>query len=160
VRTPHGYALWSSSPSTEPLFSWSESDPGAVAFWSPDGRFVLVDDTSGSQLISIARRTVTPLLAFATLANPHAAQPPLLWHPAAGSPWSPDGTRIVFTAGNGDTWHGAALSKLGSVTIGLYVGEINGDGTPGTVTLIDAANDLAPSWSYADPSSAFLLPSG
>jgi len=160
VRTPQDFSLWTIAQTSAPIFSWPESDPSAIAFWSPDGRAVLVDDASGSQLISIARRTVTPLLTFATLANPHAAQPPLLWHPATGSPWSPDGTGIVFVAANDDTWHRSALPKLSSRTTGLYVGTINGDGTPGAAALIDAANGLAPSWGYADPSSVFLLPSG
>jgi hypothetical protein len=160
VRTPQDFSLWNIAQTSAPLFSWPESDPSAIAFWSPDGRAVLVDDASGSQLISIARRTVTPLLAFATQINPHATQPPLLWHPATCSPWSPDGTRIVFVAANDDTWHGSALPKLSSGTRGLYMGTINSDGTPGAARLIDPQGDAAPSWSYADPSSTFLLPSG
>jgi Tol biopolymer transport system component len=160
VRTPQEFSVWNVGQPGAAVYSWSEADPAAVASWSPDGRFVLIDDTSGSQLATIAARKVTSLLASASVANPHAAQPPFFWHPATGSPWSPDGTRIVFAAARGDTWHGAALpSGAGSQSGGLYVGAISGDGTPGAVTLIDPSDDRAPSWGYADPSTSFLLPS-
>lgn len=159
VRTPQEFSLWSVAQPNAPLFSWPEADPAAVAFWSPDGHNLLVENASGSQLVRPAARSVTPLLAYASEANPHTAQPPLLWHPATGSPWSADGTRIVFVAASGDTWHGSGLPRPSGGATGLYVGTINGDGTPGAARLIDPQGDAAPSWSYADPSTTFLLPS-
>lgn len=161
ARTAQQFSVYRVADSHAPVYSWVDDDPGAVAYWSPNSRFVLVQDMHGSQLASLTARTVTPLLVYATPLGPVSAPASGLWHPAAGSPWSADGSGIIFAATSADTWHGARLGTNSGTNddAGLFVGVIGGDGTPGDATRIDAARDLAPSWSYADPATTFLLPS-
>jgi hypothetical protein len=160
TRDPHGFAVWDVAKAGPARFSWPDGDPLAVAYWSPRGRCVLVQDTSGSQLVNLAAQSVTPLLVYGSEVNAHATRPPRWWHPSTGSPWSADGTAIVFAAASGDRWGGSPLPASGGGQMaGLYVGAIAGDGKVGAARLIEAGNDLAPSWSYADPSTVPLLPS-
>ncbi len=165
ARTPQGYSVWSAGQPGAARFSWPEADAAASATWAPSGDYLLVHDSRGAQLVNLAARTVAPLLVYASASNlpttnPPAAQPSELWRPATGSPWSADGTRIVFVARSGDMWGGSALPGKGQGrNAGLYVGQIQGDGAPGAATLIESGDDRAPSWGYADPSTTLLVSS-
>lgn len=157
VRTSQQFSVYRLATPSSPVYTWPDDDPSAIAYWSPDSRLVLVQDSHGSQLANPNARTVVPLLVYATTLGPVTAPASGQWQPAAGSPWRPDGSGIIFAATGADTWHGRLLGASGEQ--GIYVGVINGDGTPGDATRIDTAQDLVPSWSYADPSTTFLLPS-
>lgn len=158
VRTPDQFQLWRLG-ATAPTFSWPEADPEAMPWWSPNGQYVLVQDTAGWQLVDLAHQTVHSLLhaAKAPSSSIPADEHPASradWRPAAGSPWSADGTRIVFAAAAGDTWRGAALP--GGASAGLYVAPFAG-GSFGAASAIDNHADAAPSWSYLDPSVTYLV---
>jgi dipeptidyl aminopeptidase/acylaminoacyl peptidase len=172
VHTQQGFELTNVDAPGGTVYTWPEQDPAAVAYWSPDGHLVLVADSGGLQLVNPTTHSVTPLLAYATQANPHAAQPGQVspfWHPAAGSPWSPDGTRIVFVASASDRWRGEPLPAPRSAggntgsgatgLTGLYVAPLTSDGTAGAATLLGSGDVRGPDWSFIDPSAAFLLPS-
>ncbi len=166
ARTSRQFSVYRVADPSAPLYSWSDDDPAAVAYWSPNGHFVLAQDLHGTQLANPTARTLTPLLVYASALDEAPAPASGLWRPAAGSPWSADNTGIVFAATSADTWRGARLagsgtggSGSGDATAGLDVGAISSDGTPGSATRVDAADDLTPTWSYADPATTFLLPS-
>jgi hypothetical protein len=155
VRTPQSFELWSAEGGTAPLYTWPEPDPLALPFWSPDGRSLLVQDGAGWQLVDPKSHTVKVLLAYG---HPLAQQVPpgAAWHPAASSPWSPDGTRVVLVSVAGDTWQGSPLPQPQGSAQGLYVASVSAAHT-GTPSLIDSGPDRAPGWSALDPSTAFLV---
>jgi hypothetical protein len=155
VRTPQAFELWSLSGDTTPLFTWPESDPLALPWWSPDGRTLLVQDDHGWQLVNPAGRAVKSLLAYRSPpAQPLSAD--VLWHPVSASPWSPDGMLVVFVSVTGDTWQGAALPTPKGSAEGLYVAPLSASRI-GQPALIDSGDDRAPSWSAVDPSTAYLV---
>jgi len=153
VRTPDQFQLWPLG-AAEPAFTWTDTDAGAMPWWSPDGRYVLVQDASGWQLVDLAHQTVRAVLRYASV------QPTVLradWRPASGSPWSADGTRMVFAAGTGDSWGGHPVPPPpGGGGTGLYVAAFAA-GSFGAATAIDGHSDAAPSWSYLAPSTTFLV---
>jgi hypothetical protein len=137
-------------------FSWGESDPLALVWWSPDSKRLLVQDSSGLTLADVARKAATPLLVYRSPLPAQTVAPSDSWHPATGSPWSPDGSRIVFASGSGASWRGVALVAPHGGEIGLYVAAPmdTGGNAP---ALIDDHVDSAPSWSSPDSSSTFLV---
>lgn len=155
VRTATAFAVWrvGASAPVAPIYTWDESDPYALAWWSPDGHFVLVRDQAGLALADLRAGTTRALLtsaAPAAVSGSHAG-----WRPLAGSPWSPDGTRIVFADPGTSAWQGHALPapKGGG---GLYVATINAGGQP---QLIASGPIAWPGWSYLDPSVSVLVAS-
>jgi hypothetical protein len=155
VHTSDGFALRPLDANAAPLFSWRDPDAGALAWWSPDGSMLLVRDAGGLKLVDVGRQSVTDLLSVpggetgeTTGGAAHA-----FWSPAIGSPWSADGTRIVFASGAGATWRGAALAQPSHGDAGLYVASVRDNARP---ALIDSNADTAPSWGYLDPSTVLL----
>lgn len=154
VRTPSGFELWRIGAGT-PFYTWPEADPYALPWWTPDGRALLVHDAAGWQLVDVARRTVRTVLRYAT-PLPAPTNPPVDWRPAADSPWSPDGARVVLAGAVGDAWQGHPLQTRSGVPNGLYVASYSA-GAFGTAALITGGDDAAPSWSTLDPSTTFLV---
>jgi hypothetical protein len=76
------------------------------------------------------------------------------WRPAAGSPWSPGGDRFVFAGVSRETWQGKVLPTPHGGATGLYVADPSSNAAP---KLIDSGEDRAPTWSYLDPSTVFLV---
>lgn len=152
VRTSATFAVWrvGASPATT-AYTWNEDDPYALAWWSPDGRYVLVRDRTGLSLADPQAHTTRQLLASAAPAPSGASAP--TWHPLAGSPWNADGTRIVFADDDQGSWQGHALptSQEGG---GLYVASIGGGPAP---QLIASGRVAWPSWSYLDPNASLLV---
>lgn len=161
VRTPDHFQLWALGASA-PTFSWPEADPDAMPWWSPNGQYMLIQDATGWQVVDLTHQTVHSLLRSATAPGKSspADEPPASrtdWRPASGSPWSADGTRIVFAAAAGDAWRGTTLPALpGGASAGLYVAPF-ASGSFGAASAIDGHADAAPSWSYLDPSATFLI---
>ncbi len=137
-------------------FSWRESDPLALVWWSPESKRLLVQDANGLTLVDVTRQAVTPLLVYRSPLPAQTVAPSDSWQPATDSPWSPDGSRIVFASESGASWRGAALVAPHSGDIGLYVAAPvdTGGSAP---ALIDDHVDSAPSWSSPDASSTFLV---
>ena len=138
------------------LFSWPDSDPFAQPWWAPDNNRVLVLDQSGVYLVNVPKHAVT---ALGTTAPADTTLSPTRnwWHPATSDPWSPDGSRIVLAAGGGDTWLGKRFPAPSGSSHGLYVVSISSEGGAGSPSIIDSGDDAAPAWSYADPSTTFLV---
>lgn len=156
-QTPTAFEVWEVGGQAErsTVFSWPEADPTALAWWSPDSRYVLVRDRAGLWLADVrAHRTRQVLASAGGEAGPAA---PASWHPLAGSPWSADGRQIVFADPGTGTWQGHALPTPRGGTGGLYVASIGAGGA--VPRLIDSGHDAWPSWSYLDPSASFLVAS-
>ncbi|HET9981603.1 MAG TPA: hypothetical protein VFQ32_14240 [Ktedonobacterales bacterium] len=153
LRTTEGFSVWDVAHPGQPLVAWTEDDPAALPWWSPDGRRILVQDSSGWKLVDIARKSVRTLVTMPG-AKPTDISGVTSWSPAAGSPWSPDGVRFVFTGSVHETWQGKPLPAPHNSAVGLYVADPASNAAP---TLIDSGADFSPQWSYLDPSSVFLV---
>ena len=158
VRTPTYFQLYAVASPTEPVFTWPETDLVALPWWSPDSRAILVQDATGWQQVDLPHHTIRPLLVYTQPGASVSLAANTDWHPAATSPYSPDGSQVVFAAPAGSTWLGSPLPSPHNGTTGLYVASFQSD-SPGQGTLIDSGADYAPGWSYLDPSTAFLLAS-
>jgi len=158
IRTPTDFQLYTTTASDSPLFSWPETDLTALPWWSPDGRSVLVQDSTGWQQVDVIHHTVRQLLTYSQRGAPTNPGANPDWRPAATSPFSPDGSQIVFAAPASSTWLGDQLPYPHNSSTGLYIASIQ-SGSPGRATLIDSGADYAPGWSYFDPSTAFLVAS-
>ncbi|MGZ3666585.1 MAG: hypothetical protein ACXVDA_19120, partial [Ktedonobacterales bacterium] len=106
--------------------------------------------------VDVTSKLVTPLLVYNSPLPAQSIDPSDSWHPATGSPWSPDGARIVFACESRATWRGKALPTTKGGGVGLYVAALT-DAGGDTPALIDSHAVSAPSWSSPDPSSAFLV---
>lgn len=157
VHTSDGFSLRSLDANADapPLFAWRELDADALAWWSPDGSALLVRDTGGLKLVDVGRRTVTDLLSAPAggTGETTSGAARAFWNPTVGSPWSVDGTRIVFASNAGATWRGSPLAKPAHGDVGLYIASVRDGAAP---ALIDSNADTAPSWGYLDPSTVFL----
>jgi hypothetical protein len=153
LRTTQGFALWNVAQPGKAVFSWTEADPAALPWWSPAGGRILVQDASGWQLVDIARHSISPLITFPGATATDIAKAGS-WHPAAGSPWDATGNRFVFVGTSNALWRGKRLAAPHAGTTSLYVADLASGQTP---TLIDSGADRMPTWSYLDPSTAFLV---
>ena len=156
VRTPTNFEVWSVAQPGAPLFRWDEADALAEPWWAPDGQRLLVRDTAGLHLVAPTQQKVVTLLSHTV--DVSAAPPIRWWQPGGSSPWSPRSDEIVFNDDGQGTWGGDALPQPHAAGAALYVGRVGVDGRPGAVTLIESAADEAPSWSYLDPSTTYLVP--
>lgn len=159
VRTPTEFRLYTIASPNVPAMTWAETDSTALPWWSPDSHAILVQDATGWRHVDVTRHIIRPVLALGGQpgASVNLATIPD-WHPAASSPYSPDGSQIVVAAPAGSTWLGSPLPSPHNSDAGLYVAAFPSD-NPGVATLIDSGADYAPGWSYLDPSTAFLVAS-
>jgi hypothetical protein len=153
LRTTQGFEIWNVAQPGKAVFSWTEADPAALPWWSPAGGRILVQDASGWQLVDIARHNISPLITFPGASSTNITNANS-WHPAAGSPWDATGNRFVFLGTDKALWRGRALPAPHASTTGLYVADLASGQAP---TLIDSGADRSPTWSYLDPSTAFLV---
>ena len=153
LRTTREFLIWDVAEPGKAVFSWPENDPIAMPWWSPAGGRILVQESSGLRLVDIAARSVRQLVTIpgAVSTDTSGIQN---WHPAIGSPWNSAGDRFVFVGSDRANWQGKALPVAHGGAIGLYVADPSGGGMP---TLLDSGDDRAPTWSYLDPSTVFLV---
>src|SRR5262249_30240603 len=156
ARTPTGFQLWDLSSNAAPSFTWPETSPVALPWWSPDGKTLLVQDAAGWQRVNLAEKRVDALLDVPPPAQPAQPEPLRFWRPATTNPWGPDGGTIVFAGGPGATWRGAALPATHGSGPGLFAARV-GPTRVGAPRLIAEGNAATPSWDYADPSTVFLV---
>jgi hypothetical protein len=155
LRTPEGFELWQTGQHPGRRFAFAEGDAAALAWWSPDGRQLLVRDAEGMRMVETDSGASTTLLAYHTGEAGTAIPTQARWQPAVSSPWSSDGARIVFVGMAGATWRGKPLPAPRGATFGLYVASVSG----GQPTLIESGDDRAPSWSTLNPATALLAAS-
>jgi hypothetical protein len=154
LATPTGYLVWPVTGQAARA-SIAESDPLAQAFWSPDGRWLLIEDTNGARLIHTSDWSVQGTLTYtAPLAVPAN---PTQWRPAASSPWSGDSSAFTFASAAAATWQGKALPAPRNASAGLYVQSMTHDSASGQPRLIASGAISAPGWSCPDPSTTLLV---
>jgi len=153
LRTTQGFEVWNVAQPGNAVFSWTEADPAALPWWSPAGGRILVQDASGWQLVDIARHSISTLITFPGATSTDIAGASS-WHPAAGSPWDATGNRFAFIGSANALWQGKALPAPHASATGLYIADLASGHAP---TLIDSGADRSPTWSYLDPSTAFLV---
>lgn len=154
VEAPDMLEVWDVTRPGPPLVTWPERDPYVLAWWAHDGKTILVQDETGWSLADIRSGSEMSLVSYATPVTSLPSGAIASWHPAAGSPWSADGSRFVFVSGPAQ-WRDGPLAAPVTGSVGLYVAD------PWSSTmkprLIDSGADVDPSWSYADPSTTFLV---
>jgi hypothetical protein len=159
LRAPAGFQLVPLATSATPAWTLPESDPAALAWWSPDGHWLLVQDVAGWRLINVATGSARTLVSYGGAVSSTAVPAQAQWHPAAGSPWSPDGTQFVFVGMSGATWLGKSLPRPNHNGVGLYVASLANGQPASQAMLIGSGADRVPDWSYADPNTTLLVAS-
>jgi len=155
LATSTGYLVWPMNGQT-PRAVINESDALAQAFWSPDGRWLLIEDQSGARLIRTSDWSVEGTLTYASpLVEPQTSDT-TVWRPAAVSPWSADSSAFTFASAAG-SWQGQALASPHGASVGLYVEQVSSDAFVGAPKLIVSGPITAPGWSYPDPSTTLLM---
>jgi Tol biopolymer transport system component len=155
IRTPQYFQLWSVGDATQPAWHVQEADPLALPWWSPDGSRLLLQDNVGWRLVDVATGKLTTLLASTPDAPSHIT-PTTRWYPAPASPWSPDGTRLVFASIASAKWLGQAVPTPEGAA-GIYAARISGAPSSEKPLLLASGKVRAPTWSYLDPSTVFLV---
>lgn len=153
--TPQGYTILNIQGGNSFGF---EAEHGAVPYWSPDGRTLLLDGLHTLTLVRIADRQTrvllsdgqAPVTTDAPLPNPAAFLQPL-----ANSLWNIDGRRFVVVTRGRTLWQGQRLNSGD----GLYTVSLNAQGLPqGLPFLVDQnGRDIQPGWSYENPNTSFLF---
>jgi len=134
------------------------AEADSVPYWSPDSHFLLLDGQHTVQLINAQNGQQQVLLSdgssqTATASVPGAtASINALLQPIANSLWAADSRHFVFVTRGRVLWQGTRLGKQG-----LYTATIDDQGhVQGAPTLVDAANDSQPGWTYEDANTSFL----
>ncbi|MFI5277873.1 MAG: hypothetical protein ACHQ1E_11435, partial [Ktedonobacterales bacterium] len=155
LATPTGYLIWPID-GQAPRAVITESDPLAQAYWSPDGRWLLVQDHTSARLIRTSDWSVAGTLTYASPLTEPTLSDTTLWRPAASSPWSADSAAFAFASGPA-TWQGQPLPTPASGAVaGLYTQQVTSSATSGAPSLIVSGAISAPGWSYPDPSTTLL----
>ncbi len=153
LRTTQGFEVWNVAQLGKAVFSWTEADPAALPWWSPAGGRILIQESDGWRLVDIARHSISTLITFPGV-KPTDITGVTSWHPATGSPWDATGNRFIFVGASSALWQGKTLPAPHANTTGLYVANL---ASGQALTLVDSGADRSPTWSYLDPSTAFLV---
>ena len=153
--TNQGYVVLNLQNGTHFQFN---AEHGAVPYWSPDSKAILLDGLHTLTLVHVATQQIqvllsdgsAPVMTDGSLPGSLAAL-----QPVENSPWNVDSRRFVLTTRGRMQWQGQTLNSGN----GLYVVTLNSQDEPqGTPLLIDQnEQDSQPGWSYADPNTSFLF---
>lgn len=153
--TSQGYTILHLGNNTSFQFN---TEHGAVPYWSPDSRALLLDGLHTLTLVQIARQHTQVILSDGNA--PVMTDDPLpgslaALQPVENSLWNADGRRFVLVTHGRTQWQGLSLNTGN----GLYLATLNGqDDLSGTPFLVDKnEHDTQPGWSYTDPNTSFLL---
>lgn len=131
-------------------------DPLTQAYWSPDGRWLLLEDRVGARLVRTSDWSVQGNLTYATPLSEPQTSDTTPWRPATSSPWSGDSSAFAFASGPAQ-WQGQPLATpANGASAGLYVEQVSQTSPEGTPTLIASGDITAPGWSCPDPSTTLL----
>lgn len=133
-----------------------KTEAGAVPYWSPDSKFLLLDGPQILSLVNISSRQQTQLLSGSTRQT--VAPSPLpatnsLLQPVSNNLWSADSRHFIFLSYDRLTWqqHSVLDGKA------LYTIAINDAGRPqGEPTKIASGTITQAGWTYQDPNTSFL----
>lgn len=128
----------------------------SVPYWSPDGKYLLLDGTHSLQLVRISDHHQQTLLSdgmSTTNESFSIATTNALLSPVPNSLWASDSSGFVFLSHTRLSWLGHTLQS----GKGLYTVSIDGQGQPTSVpAIVDKGNDTQVGWSYQDPNTSFL----
>lgn len=134
------------------------AEHGAVPYWSPNSRTLLLDGLHTLTLVNLADQRTQVLLSDGSA--PVMTDGPLpdsaaFLHPVANSLWNADSQRFAWVTRGRMQWLGHPLSSGN----GLYIVSLNGQNEPqGTPALVDAnGRDSQPGWSYENLDTSFLF---
>ncbi len=133
------------------------ADSNSVPYWSPNGRFLLLDGIHTLQLVSVANKQQRALLedgdASSTQAPQSIAGVNALLQPVSNNVWAADSRHFLFLTHNRLLWDGHKLSS----GKGLYTVTIDDRGQlQGNPVVVDTGNDTQASWSYQNDNISFL----
>jgi hypothetical protein len=153
--TAQGYTILTIQNGATFTFS---AEHGAVPYWSPDSRALVLDGLHTLTLVHIASQQVQVLLSDGNapvMTDGALPGSTAFLQPVANSLWNVDGRRFVLATRGRTLWQGQQLSSGN----GLYVVTLNGQDEPqGLPTLVDQhKQDTQPGWSYEDPNTSFLF---
>lgn len=153
--TDKGYTILNIQNGTSFQFT---AEHGAVPYWSPDGKALLLDGLHTLTLVHVATQQVQVLLSDGNA--PVMSDGPLpgntaVLQPVENSLWNVDSRRFVLVTRGRTQWQGQSLPSGN----GLYMVTLNSQGKPqGPPALVDRnEHDTQPGWSYADPNTSFLF---
>lgn len=155
LALPASYLVWPMN-GQAPRASIQEADPLAQAYWSPDGRWLLLEDASGARLIRTNDWSVAGQLTYASALPEPQVSAATLWRPAASSPWSANSSAFTFASGAARWQNQPLATPAQGATEGLYVEQVTASAPQGASTLIASGPIAAPGWSYPDPSTTLL----
>jgi Tol biopolymer transport system component len=134
------------------------TEHGAVPYWSPDSKALLLDGVHTLTLVHTETRQTQVLLSDGSalvmtdglLAGSTAAV-----QPVENSLWNADSQRFVLVTRGRMQWQGQTLLSGN----GLYTITLNSQDEPqGMPFLVDHnGHDTQPGWSYEDPNTSFLF---
>ncbi|HZC04993.1 MAG TPA: hypothetical protein VE338_05070 [Ktedonobacterales bacterium] len=155
LAMPASYMVWPIY-GAAPRAVIEESDPLAQAYWSPDGRWLLLEDHTGARLIRTSDWSAQATLTYANPLTEPQTSDTTPWRPAASSPWSADSSAFTFASGKA-VWQGQSLTApQNGASAGLYVEQVSQTTAQGAPTLIASGAITAPGWSCPDPSTTLL----
>lgn len=153
--TDKGYTILNIQDGTSFQFS---AEYGAVPYWSPDSKALLLDGPHTLTLVHVETRQLQVLLSDGNA--PALTDGPLpgstaVLQPVENSLWNVDSKRFVLMTRGRTRWQGQSLHSGN----GLYVVTLNGQDEPQSIpALLDRnEHDIQPGWSYADPNTSFLF---
>lgn len=153
--TPLGYTVLNIQSGSSFAF---KAEHGAVPYWSPDSRALLLDGLHTLTLVRIADRQTQILLSDGqapVMTDAPLPSPTAFLQPVANSLWNVDGQRFVVITRGRTLWQGQRLNAGD----GLYTISLNAQDQPqGQPFLVDQnGQDTQPAWSYEDPNISFLF---
>jgi hypothetical protein len=137
------------------VMMWNDADPMPLAWWSPDGRAVLIRSPLALTLVTLATQTRQPLVMFSA-PNPAVPSQATQGLPVTGSPWSADSQQIALVADAGTWSDGTKLATKSKPGSGLYIISISS--LKKAPALVDWGDHVALSWSTPDPNTQWLIP--
>ena len=135
-----------------------EAEHGAVPYWSPDSRALLLDGLHTLTLVRVSARQTQVLLSDGNqplMTDGLLPDPTAFLQPVENSLWNVDGRRFVLVTRGRTLWQREPLSSGN----GLYLITLNGQDEPQAVPQVVDRNgqDTQPGWSYENPNTSFLF---
>ncbi|WP_141727561.1 hypothetical protein [Thermogemmatispora onikobensis] len=138
-----------------------QAEIDSVPFWSPDGRFLLLDGRHSLWLVDIQTGRQQLLLSDRTPLGPMSAageQLPAvsaLLQPVPNSLWGSDSRSLVFLTRGRLWWQGKSLLHEGN---GLYLATLDAQGQPlAAPRLLTTGAITQVGWNYQDSAVSFLF---
>lgn len=135
-----------------------KTEHGAVPYWSPDSKALLLDGLHTLTLVHVMTQQVQVLLSDGhapSLSDGPLAGSLAAVQPVGNSLWNVDGRRFVLITRGRTQWQEQTLSSGD----GLYTITLNSQNEPqGMPFLVDKNGyDIQPGWSYMNPNTSFLF---